>query len=88
MAISPIVGGVALKGPTVKMMRALGFEASPVAVAQMYAGVASAFVIDSRDAALSPAVEALGYGVTVADIVMTDGGRRLAAAILAASPLS
>jgi LPPG:FO 2-phospho-L-lactate transferase len=87
VAISPIVGGVALKGPTVAMMRAMGFEASPVAVAQMYAGVASAFVVDSRDAALAPAVEALGYRPIVSDTVMTDGGRGLATAILEMSPL-
>lgn len=85
VAISPIVGGIALKGPTVAMMRAMGFEASPVAVAHMYAGVASAFVIDGRDAALAPAVEASGYRPIVSDTVMTDGGRGLAAAILAAS---
>lgn len=86
VAVSPVVGGVALKGPTVEMMRAMGFEASPVAVAKMYADVACSFVVDSRDAALAPAVEALGYRATVADTVMTDGGRRLAAVILAASP--
>jgi LPPG:FO 2-phospho-L-lactate transferase len=88
VAISPIVGGAALKGPTVAMMRAMGLEASPSAVAKMYAGAASAFIVDTRDAALAPAVEALGYRVLVTDTVMTDGGRRLAAAILAASPLS
>ena len=88
VAISPIVGGVALKGPTVAMMRALGLEASPVAVAQMYSSLASAFVVDSRDAALTPALEAEGYRAIVSDTVMTDGGGGLAAAILAASPLS
>jgi LPPG:FO 2-phospho-L-lactate transferase len=83
IAVAPIVGGVALKGPTVAMMQALGFEPSPIAVAQMYAGVAATFVVDSRDAALAPAIEALGYRVMVVDTVMTDGGRGLAAAILA-----
>jgi LPPG:FO 2-phospho-L-lactate transferase len=83
IAVAPIVGGVALKGPTVAMMQALGFEPSPIAVAQMYAGVAATFVVDSRDAALAPAIEALGYRVMVVDTVMTDGGRGLAAAIFA-----
>jgi LPPG:FO 2-phospho-L-lactate transferase len=86
VAVAPIVGGVALKGPTVAMMQVMGFEASPVAVAKMYTAVASAFVVDSRDATLAPAVEALGYRTIVSDTVMTDGGRGLAAAILAASP--
>jgi LPPG:FO 2-phospho-L-lactate transferase len=84
VAITPIVGGVALKGPTVEMLRAMGLEASPVAVARIYAHVASAFVIDSRDAAAAPAIEELGYRAIVFDTVMKDGGGGLAAAILAA----
>jgi LPPG:FO 2-phospho-L-lactate transferase len=88
VAISPIVGGASLKGPTVSMMQALGHEATPVAVARMYVEVASAFVIDSRDAELAPDVEALGYRAVVCDTVMTDGGGGLAAAILAASSVS
>jgi LPPG:FO 2-phospho-L-lactate transferase len=83
IAVAPIVGGIALKGPTVAMMQALGYEASTTTVAQMYAGVAAAFVVDSRDAALAPAIEAMGYRSMVVDTVMTDGGRGLAAAILA-----
>jgi LPPG:FO 2-phospho-L-lactate transferase len=86
IAVSPIVGGVALKGPTVAMMLALGFEASPVAVGQMYGGIATGFVIDSRDAASAPAIEALGYRSIVVDTVMRDGGGALAAAIIAALP--
>jgi LPPG:FO 2-phospho-L-lactate transferase len=84
VAITPIVGGVALKGPTAEMMRAMGLEASPLAVAERYAGVASAFVIDNRDAALAPSVEGLGYRVIVCDTVMKGGGGALASAILAA----
>lgn len=84
VAITPIVGGIAIKGPTAEMMRAMGSEASPVAVAKRYAGVASAFVIDNRDAGLAPTVEGLGYRVIVCDTVMKGGGGALASAILAA----
>jgi LPPG:FO 2-phospho-L-lactate transferase len=84
VAITPIVGGMALKGPTAEMMRAMGSEASPVAVAKRYAGVASAFVIDSRDAGLTSSVEGLGYRAIVCDTVMKGGGGALASAILAA----
>ncbi|MEP6752177.1 MAG: 2-phospho-L-lactate transferase [Candidatus Dormiibacterota bacterium] len=86
VAISPIVGGVSLKGPTVSMMRALGLEASPVAVAEMYLNFASAFAIDARDAELAPKIEGLGYRAIVCDTVMKDGGRGLAAAIVDALP--
>jgi LPPG:FO 2-phospho-L-lactate transferase len=84
VAITPIVGGLALKGPTVEMLRAVGSEASAVAVARMYSGVASAFVIDSSDARLASAIEGLGYRAIVCDTVMNGSGEELAAAILAA----
>jgi len=82
VAVTPIVGGVALKGPTVEMMRALGHEPSPLEVARMYRGVAGGFVLDQRDSALATAIEALGYRVIVCDTVMRDGGRILARAVL------
>jgi LPPG:FO 2-phospho-L-lactate transferase len=84
VAVTPIVQGAALKGPTAEMMRALGLEASPVAVARMYNGIAGTFVLDERDRALSPEIEALGYRAVIVDTVMRDGGRTLAAAVLGA----
>jgi LPPG:FO 2-phospho-L-lactate transferase len=84
VAITPIVGGAALKGPTIEMLRALDFEPSPIEVARRYRGVARAFVLDSRDAQLAPAIEQIGYRVLVCDTVMNDGGAGLAASILGA----
>ena len=84
VAISPIVGGVALKGPTAEMLIAMGSEASPVAVARIYTGVARTFVLDTRDARLVSSIEELGYRVVVCDTVMKGNGVELAAAILAA----
>lgn len=83
MAISPIVGGIALKGPTVEMLQALGFEPSPVEVARTYERFAATFVLDSSDAALAADIEALGYSVIVCDTVMRDGGTALARTLLA-----
>ena len=84
VAISPIVGGRALKGPTVEMMTALRGEASPSRVAEEYRGFARGFVLDTLDQSQLPAIEALGYQVLVTDTVMDDveGARRLAATIL------
>jgi len=82
VAVSPLVGGKALKGPTVEMMRALGLEVSPVAVARRYSAVCGSFVLDEVDAALRSDVEALGLRVRVVPTVMNDGGRALASAIL------
>jgi LPPG:FO 2-phospho-L-lactate transferase len=83
VAVTPIVGGVALKGPTVEMMRALGAEPNPVEVARRYRGVASGFVLDERDRGLAGQLEELGYRTVVCDTVMRDGGRTLARAVLA-----
>jgi LPPG:FO 2-phospho-L-lactate transferase len=84
VAITPIVGGVALKGPTIEMFKALGLEPSPLEVARRYQGVAGAFVLDVRDSAFSASIEELGHRVLVCDTVMSDGGLVLAGAILAA----
>lgn len=81
VAVTPIVGGRALKGPTIEMLRALGFEATPLEVARTYVPVAGTFVLDSRDAGAAGEIEAMGYRVIVCDTVMADGGEALAKAI-------
>ena len=82
VAVTPIVGGVALKGPTVAMMRALGMTADPLEVARLYRDVAGTFVIDERDRDLAGAIQELGYRTMVCDTVMRDGGRTLASSLL------
>ncbi len=52
-AISPIVGGRALKGPAAKMFMELGLEPSAVSVATHYAGSIGSFVLDNEDAQLA-----------------------------------
>jgi LPPG:FO 2-phospho-L-lactate transferase len=84
VAVTPIVGGRALKGPTVEMMRALGQEPSPIEVARGYLSLAGTFVLDSRDAGAAAEIEALGDRVIVCDTVMAGGGEELATAILEA----
>ncbi len=82
IAVTPIVAGAALKGPTVEMMRALGHEASPLEVARMYRDMAGVFVVDERDREVAGQIEGLGYRVIVRDTVMRDGGVGLARALL------
>ncbi len=84
VAVTPIVGGRALKGPTIEMLKALDHEPSPSEVARRYASIAATFVLDSRDADAAAEIEALGYRVIVCDTVMGDGGGGLASAILEA----
>ena len=70
VAVSPIVGGQAIKGPTAKMMRELAVPATTEQVAAHYAGLVTGFVLDERDATAEPAVEALGLDTLVAQTVM------------------
>ncbi len=85
IAVSPIVGGRALKGPADRMLAGLGHEPSALGVARLYADVVDAFVIDDVDRALAPAISELGVRVMVTDTVMPDdaGRVRLAGELLA-----
>ncbi len=70
VAVSPIIGGAALKGPADRLLRELGHESSVVGVARWYAQVASTLVIDEIDAELADAVEAEGLRCVVAPTIM------------------
>jgi LPPG:FO 2-phospho-L-lactate transferase len=72
VAVSPIVGGAALKGPADRLLKELGHEASVVGVARWYRDVAATLVIDHADAGLADAVEAEGMRCVVTDTVMSD----------------
>lgn len=84
VAVSPIVGGKALKGPTAKMMTELGLDSSALAVARHYGDLLDGFVLDSSDARSEEAVRALGVDVLVTDTVMqtTADKERLAREVL------
>lgn len=49
LAVSPIIGGEAVKGPAAKMMGELGMEASAAVVADYYGDLLDVFVYDSQD---------------------------------------
>ena len=72
VAVSPIVGGRALKGPADKMLRSLGYEVSAVGVAQMYEGIVDGFVVDRLDEEEEARISALGMRVLATDAVMRD----------------
>ena len=80
IAVSPIVGGRALKGPAAKMMAELGEEVSNAGVARRYAGLIDVLVLDESDAAEAPSVEALGIAAHVAPTIMTTDADKTALA--------
>lgn len=63
VAVSPVIGGEAVKGPLAKMMREMGLPVSSSAVAALYVGLIDAMVIDEGDGAEASAIEALGISV-------------------------
>jgi LPPG:FO 2-phospho-L-lactate transferase len=76
VALSPIVGGRALKGPADRMLVSLGHEASALGVARQYTGIADIFVLDAVDAALEAPIRELGLRTVVTDTIMTDDAAR------------
>lgn len=71
VAVSPIVGGAALKGPADRMLDELGHESSVVGIAELYRSIAATLVIDPADELLAAAVEATGMRCVVTPSVMT-----------------
>ena len=71
VAVSPIIAGKALKGPADRMLDELGYEASAVGVAKLWAPFAATLVVDVADSELAPGVEAQGTRCIVAPSVMS-----------------
>jgi LPPG:FO 2-phospho-L-lactate transferase len=84
VAVTPIVGGQAIKGPAAKMLAELGHDVSALGVARYYKGLIDGFVLDATDKGLTPSIEALGLRVHVTDTMMRNDAdkRRLATATL------
>lgn len=89
IAVSPLVGGRALKGPLAKLLGELGHACDNRAIAAHYAGLVDHLLIDDCDAADAAGLRATGLSVTVCPTVMHDADARenLARAVLAAAGL-
>jgi LPPG:FO 2-phospho-L-lactate transferase len=72
VGVSPIVGGAPVAGMADKLMPAVGLEVTAAGVAQAYADLISAWVIDERDHELAPRIRALGQRVSIVDTIMVD----------------
>ncbi|MBF6612358.1 MAG: 2-phospho-L-lactate transferase [Chloroflexi bacterium] len=80
VAVSPIIGGAALKGPAADMLRTLGHEVSAVGVAALYKGLIDLMIIDNVDAELGPRIREMGMEVEVAQTIMNSDAERHALA--------
>lgn len=70
IAVTPIIGGQSVKGPTAKMMRELGMDQSALTIAQNYADLIDGFVLDEQDAGLKSEIQQLGLQVKLAQTLM------------------
>ncbi|MBY0437410.1 MAG: 2-phospho-L-lactate transferase [Burkholderiales bacterium] len=75
VAVSPIVGGDAVKGPAAKIMRELDLPVDVSGVVAHYGRRVDGWVIDERDRRFAGPIEGAGHRVTVTDTMMTSPGR-------------
>jgi LPPG:FO 2-phospho-L-lactate transferase len=88
VGVSGIVAGAPLAGMADRLMPAVGLEVTAAGAARAYEELLGAWVIDERDRALVPRIEAMGIRVVVTDTVMhdDDASERLARTVLDAAP--
>jgi LPPG:FO 2-phospho-L-lactate transferase len=72
VAVSPIVGGRALKGPADSMLASLSHEVSATGVAGIYEGILDGMVVDRQDEGERTGIEAMGMSVLVTGAIMRD----------------
>jgi LPPG:FO 2-phospho-L-lactate transferase len=84
IAITPVIGGRAVKGPTADMLGDLGHEVSARGVAALYSDFIKLFVLDEKDKEIQSEIESLGLKVVVTDTIMKtiEDKRRLARQVI------
>jgi LPPG:FO 2-phospho-L-lactate transferase len=70
IAVTPIIGGQAVKGPTAKMMQELGVSQSALSIAEIYTDLADGFILDKQDIDLTNAIQQRGLNVQLAQSLM------------------
>lgn len=71
VAVSPVVAGKAIKGPTAKIMQELGVDVSAIAVARHYKELINGFIVDESDIDSVPEIESMDISVSAYPSVMT-----------------
>jgi len=84
VAVSPIIGGQAVKGPAAKMYREFGIEPSALAVAKHYQNLITGLVFDELDSKLKTKIQGLNMRTLITKTLMenSENRRRLAEVVL------
>lgn len=85
IAVSPIIGGEAVKGPTAKMMAELGVPRTASEVAHHYHDLIDGFILDAVDASQAQEIEKTGLKVSVVNTLMKSDEDKMALARAAIS---
>lgn len=72
VAVSPIINGQSVKGPTTKIMDELGLEANVLTIAQHYKDYIDGIVIDTSDQDYVGQIESMGIQVKLSEIMMNN----------------
>ncbi len=80
IAVSPVVDGKALKGPTTKIMQELGLVSDVTTIAEHYRGIVDGLVIDEKDSGALETVQAKGISATATNTIMLTLEDRIALA--------
>jgi LPPG:FO 2-phospho-L-lactate transferase len=70
VAVSPIIGGQAVKGPAAKLLAELGMDVSPLGIAKYYEDLLKGIILDEADRLLCKEIEALGIRASAQQILM------------------
>lgn len=84
LAVTPIIGGKAIKGPAAKMMSELGLDVSGAAIARRYADLIDGFVVDRADPMPEP-IEGVTFFDAATLMNTVDDRLQLARAVLQAA---
>ena len=88
VAISPIIGGKAVRGPAHNMMKELRNEPSSFGVAAIYKELINVMIIDNRDVNLKTSINDLGMSVIVTNTLMSNMDSKINLARLALNSMS
>jgi len=72
VAVSPIINGQSVKGPTTKIMGELGLETNVLTIAQHYKDYIDGIVIDTSDQDYAGQIESMGIQVKLSEIMMNN----------------
>jgi len=75
-AVSPIVGGRAIKGPAARMMKDLGHRVTAAGVAEMYRDFVNVFVLDQADRRQAPGIGKMEMRAVATDTIMSTAARK------------